>query len=295
MEAEKILDPQLNLGHLTARRLTQGWSLSRVCWPVIALVASLLVVAFDVPASASGAHSPDGALGKPGLQFWGYRTDITLDGTDFRGTDGPEYSSAQGRILLPVSEKVSFFGEYRAENRLNILHQARLGVRLRIFQPSGLLKSAENINPDGPLGYPYFSISAGVRLYESETDARFGVVAFKVAYPWTHNVTIGAGAELNTDTSQTIVDQFFGSLSLYTARFLPDEPYANPDGPVGYLSFRISGGGSGDGVFGQLDVLFPLNDQMTIGGFVRGERVAFPYERNATLGARFQLYPGVTR
>ncbi len=270
---------------------------------VLGLFLHIVVSASSV--SADVTLSPDGAIGKPGLQIWGYRTDITLDATDARGVDGAEFSSGQARIMLPLSQRVTVFAEYRAENRLNILHQSRVGIRFRASQPQEAESDLETntlttntlaaINPDGPLGHPYFTLSGGFGLYESQTDARFGIVAFEVTYPWTTHFTLSAGAEFNADTSLTIVNKFFGSLSLYTSRYLASEPYANPDGPVGYLNFRISGGGSGEGVFGQLDILFPMNDQMTIGAFVRGERVAFPYERSAVLGARFQLYPGVIR
>ncbi len=240
-------------------------------------------------------HSPDGAIGKPGLQVWGYRTDITLDGTDARGEDGAEFSSGKARILFPLSRKVSFFASYQAENKLNILHQARIGLRLRVFQPEDIDGALGDINPDGSIGRPFFALSGGFRIYETEPDTRFGIAALELVYPWKKHLTISAGAEINTDTSITIVDQFFGSLHIYTASYLTNEPYANPDGPVGFLNFRLSGGGSSEGFFGQLDILFPLNDQVTIGGFVRGERVAFPYERNGSLGVRFQAYPGVVR
>ena len=250
---------------------------------------------------AGALHLPDGALGKPGLRLWAYRTDITLDASDPRGTDGAEFSSGRAEILIPVSRRVTLLARYQAENRLNILHQAQVGVRFRIFQPdtgdSGADAQMEmmGINPDGPVGYPYFTVTGGFRLYENQTDARFGLIGLSVMYPLSRTLTIGAGTEINTDTSTTVVDKFFGSVSIYTSDYLRAEPYSNPDGPVGYLSFRLSGGGSGEGVFGQFDILFPLNDQVTIGGFVRGERVAFPYERSAVLGARFQLYPGVVR
>jgi len=261
------------------------------------VILTLLLSGLMSPATSAARtlHLPDGALGKPGLQLWGYRTNITLDASDPRGADGAEFSSGRAAVLIPVSRRVTLFARYQAENRLNILHQAQVGFKFRIFQPDTGVKPLGGLNPDGPVGYPYFSISGGFRLYESRGDTRFGIVGVGVTYPLSRTLTISAGAEFNTDTSTTIVNRFFGSLSVYTSHYLPAEPYTNPDGPVGYLNFRLSGGGSGEGLFGQLDILFPLNDQVTIGGFVRNERVAFPYERSASLGARFQLYPGVIR
>jgi hypothetical protein len=267
----------------------------RKLWRLSSIIAAGALVFLPCEPTFGAEHSPDGAIGKPGLHISGYRTDITFDGTDPIARDGAEFSSGSAGILFPISRKISLFASYRAENRLNILHQARVGARLRIFQSDNAASSPGNINPDGPLGEPYFSISGGFRTYENESDTRFGVAALEIVYPWKRHLTVSVGGELNTDTSVTIVDKFFGSLHIYTTSYLVNEPYANPDGPVGFLNFRISGGGSGEGFFGQLDILFPLNDQVTIGGFVRGERVAFPYERNAALGVRFQVYPGVVR
>lgn len=234
---------------------------------------------------------PDGAHGKPGFRASLSRTTTTFDATDPRGENGPDWTNGELSLPLPISSHITFEPRYRAENRTNIRHEITTDFTIRGNTPGGSYR----VNADGAIGKPVISVRIGVRFYEGNTETRYGVSGMKIALPSSTRLTLGAGGYFSADTARSDIENFFGFLNWYSSNYLPNEPFSNPDGPVGFLAAQLRAGGSSDGTFGELRVLFPINPRTTVSGFVRGTRVTEPYERTLTFGASYALYPGISR
>lgn len=243
-----------------------------VCWPATAWC------------QAAPCH-PDGVVGR------------------FGGWIGGSYASPLGKTQIPVADRsrlglgikfpvarqVTCAAGYSLTERDSAFHEYSLALKVYLRDP---LKSHDMVNPDGRIGTPVVSVLfEGILPDRKPGDHRYKV-CLQSLMPVSRNLTVGGGWRYYEDGDPFQVDEYFAEVRLFLKGYLAGEEYLNPDGIEGTPSFAVTGGGSGNGFHGEMDVIVPLSARASIGFFVRGERVASPYFRIAELGGRICVYPG---
>ncbi len=189
---------------------------------------------------------------------------------------------------LVADSRVTLLSSFKAVDQDTTYYELMGGLRVYTRDPANRTRSH---NPDGPVGGPVLTAMAGTR-FSSDSNGNSAVIAdIRLMLPVSRRLTIGAGYRYYETLTATDVDEAFGSISYYTGPYLKDSAYANPDGPVGNLALRLSGGGSAEGAFGELSLIFPISGNLSLVATGRGERVEFPYQRSVVAGAGFRFYP----
>ncbi len=113
-----------------------------------------------------------------------------------------------------------------------------------------------------------------------------------ITVPVSSHLTLSAGYRYYQQIELLDVQKGYGSVSIYPTSYSSDSAYVNPDGPVGNLAMKVSGGGSKNGVFGECQAILPFTGDMTFTLLIRGERVPGPpYRRSAIAGFLLSYYP----
>ena len=230
-------------------------------------------------------YHPDGILGKPS-----FNAQFT-------------YASVTGDLKRPVGDiqRLTFGLDLVAASRLTLLSSVRVvvqdstryevngGIRLYVVNP---LAERRTKNPDGPVGGVSLTVVAGARFSSSGNTTSKMVADGILTVPVSTWVTISGGYRYYEEIERFDVQKGFGSISVYPTGYSRDSAYVNPDGSVGNLAFKLSGGGSVNGIFGEIQLLMPFSGNMTVATIIRGERVPGPpYRRSAIAGFRLSYYP----
>lgn len=239
--------------------------------------------------SSVGAQSPhpDGAVGVFNARMWGQYASVTGD------INTPLYNDKQQigiDIRLPVHRQASLITGYFLEPGDTVFHNISFGVRIYTGDPT---MPRGRVNPDGPVGLPVVDLGIGGRIPDQDPDSLYWNTSLAVRFPTTTHFTIGAGWHYLEQEDIRQADEFYGLLAYYPGIYQPGQEYHNPDGPVGQPAFLLMGGGSENGVFGHLDIVFPMQKNYTLGLYIRGERIPIPYTRSAILGGWVHFYPGI--
>jgi hypothetical protein len=169
-----------------------------------------------------------------------------------------------------------------------LYYQPSIGLKLYYSDPC----INNNVNPDGAVGRPVFRLDAGLKISEQSRARNVFVSRFEILIPLASSLSLGLGGYYYDNDDPFRVLQYYGQINLFPRSYNSSRPYENPDGIEGWPSFYLTGGGSPNGIFGQLDVAVPLSPQMTLVFYARGERAPSPYVRVATLGVKFRFFPG---
>ena len=230
---------------------------------------------------------PDGGVGVFNVRLWGQYASITGD------INTPLYNDKQKigfDVHLPVHRHISLKTGYFLEPGDTVIHDVSFGVRLYFGDPTA---HAGNVNPDGPIGLPILDLGGGGRLPDQYPDSVRWRADIAIRLPLMSHITVGGRWHYLEKENIRQADEFYGSLAWYPGVYRPGDEYLNPDGPIGKPAFLLKGGGSENGVFGHLDILFPMDRSYTLGLYLRGERIPIPYTRTAILGGWVRYFPSM--
>ncbi|MCK4574273.1 MAG: hypothetical protein KAU36_07865 [candidate division Zixibacteria bacterium] len=227
---------------------------------------------------------PDGFLGQVAFDGSFNYASISTDPT--RSTD--DIQRYHFGLNVVAASRLVLMTSFTAVKQDTAFYEFEGGFRFYTKDPAN---RAIGHNPDGPIGGPVLTVMAGTRYSGSSEPKNTAIADFCLSLPISRQLTIWGGYRYYETLTETDVDQGFGCISYYTRPYVKDSAYANPDGPVGNLALKLSGGGSSEGVFGQLALIFPISGTMSLVAVGRGERVEFPYQRSITAGAAFRIYP----
>jgi len=246
------------------------------------LAPFMLLVTSAEPAEK--IYHPDGRVGYAG-GWVDLRYEIPDNGTIFE-------VNSRGRVEVglkyPISRRFTFLAQYGAEKGDSLFHSYSLGWK---YYFGNTVRDNMPVNPDGPTGVPIVEVHAGGRIPDiNSRDHEFRAsVEFKM--PVSRNITIGLGGNYFANDNPYYVETVYGLFTYFPGRYLKGRVYENPDGPEGTPSFHLIGGGSKNGIFGQLDIVIPLKPQLTLVIYTRGERTPDPYLRVPIFGGRVNFYP----
>ena len=227
---------------------------------------------------------PDGAIGA--ISFHGQ---LTYGAVNKGVTSGPDIQKYDFGLLWVAGSRVTMGGRFLVVDEDSLRYELNGGLTVYTRDPTQPNRSK---NPDGAIGGLAISLTGGMRYPDlaMETSKFVGDVA--IALPVSRRISLTAGYRYYEDIELFDTQQGFGGLNLYLTNYSADAAYNNPDGPVGVLALSLTGGGSSEGFFGQLSLLFPISANLTWKLLIRGERTKDPYRRVPIGGAGVSFYPG---
>jgi hypothetical protein len=244
----------------------------------------VLLPAVTISQSAPVRH-PDGILGKPNGYLFGQYASVSGE------PNVPVYDLkiAGVQLNIPALKNFTLSGYYFMRQGDTSYHNYGLSFILYIADP---LDRSKPCNPDGPVGGLTVSLGAGGSVPDKNINENHWQGNLQAAMPISEKFTLGAGVKIYQKDNPRQVEAFYGIVNFFPAEYEADQPYSNPDGIEGSPAFLIKGGGSKRGIFGQMDLVFPLEPQLTLVIYTRGERIPSPYVRTAIFGLRIHFYPG---
>lgn len=250
----------------------------------LALWAILMLLESGTSAEELRYH-PDGVLGRPSLHITGQYSSVTA----LKGAAYVDRQYLGVGFRIPVIGQLTVGGNYCALIEDSVVHS--YGFKFSYYAANPLIDRGKT-NPDGPVGSPVLLALAGGYFPDRNPGKQRFLAGLEAIYPLTPRLSFAVGGKYYEEDSPRLVDNFYGRLAWYLKSYEIETIYSNPDGPEGAPSFLITGGGSKHGVFGQFDVIFPLEPKMTLALYIRGERVPVPYFRAASAGFYVNYYPG---
>ncbi len=230
-------------------------------------------------------YHPDGILGKP--SFHAQISYASVTGTRKRPV-GDIQRFTFGLDLVATS-RLTLLSSIRATVQDSTKYEVAGGVRLYPVDP---LTESRRKNPDGPIGGFSLTGLVGNRFVSNGGSSSKVVADGILAVPVSTHLTLSAGYRYYQEIELLDVQKGYGSVSIYPRNYSADSAYVNPDGPVGNLALRVSGGGSKNGIFGECQAILPFSGDMTFTMMIRGERVPGPpYRRSAIAGFFLSYYP----
>ena len=227
---------------------------------------------------------PDGPVGS--VSFNGFFQYASVTKPPMVPTD--DIQRFQGGLNWVADDHVNLMTRFLATREDSTRYELNGGIKVYLGNP---VTSDKPTNPDGAVGIPSFSLWGGIRYNDlSIEDPKF-VGDFELIVPVSTRLSVLAGYRYFEEISEPDVQQAWGGINFFVDRYYADSAYANPDGPVGNVAIGLTGGGSSEGVFGDLTLSFPISNNVTWKLNIRGERVEFPYRRVAIVGAGVSLYP----
>jgi len=228
---------------------------------------------------------PDGNLGRPGGQISARYTSVTAE----RGAAVSDITQIKAGLIFPFAKTVTLTGSYSLEHDDSLFHDFSILAKKYTADPT---KAPINCNPDGKIGAPIISVGGSIRIADADPGQPIYQLSLSALMPVSANLTLGAGGKYYSESKPEHTDDFFGDINFYPSRYAGGREYENPDGVEGIPSFGLRGGGSKEGFFGQLAIIVPLQQTLSIGVVMRGEKLDFQTTTKATLGARINIYPG---
>ncbi|NOY89077.1 MAG: hypothetical protein GXO93_06785 [FCB group bacterium] len=226
---------------------------------------------------------PDGSVGNLSfhtmLQYASVEKDKGVPVTDIQ-----KYDFSLNWVVVP---KITFLTNYSIIKEDSFRYDISAGLKYYLSNP---LDKNHRRNPDGSIGGLSVSLLGGLRYTNSATKVSKFVGDFMVTLPVSYSMTFQGGYRYFEQIEATDVQQGYLSLFFYFSPYKPDSAFVNPDGPVGNLALKITGGGSSNGAFGQLIFIFPLNNNLSLKTSFRGEKMDSPYKQSLLGGLGFSYY-----
>ena len=229
------------------------------------------------------AKTPDGVLHKPSGFIFAHYASLTTGGT-VAVTDHKDLGAG---IKYPLFTRLTLSVSYFVENRDSLYHNYRALATVYLVGPSKKPKC----NPDGPIGGPVVIAGWGGEIPDQFPKNHRYQGLLELLYPFNTHWSFGLGGNYYQPRVGRQDDKVFGVINFFPRAYLTGEEYSNPDGVEGIPSLSLSGGGSRDGIFGQVDLIIPLTQKTTVVFYGRGERYPKPYLRSALIGCRVNFYP----
>nr|MBN2277404.1 hypothetical protein [candidate division Zixibacteria bacterium] len=250
------------------------------------LVVLSLMVSIFLPLGVEAAEKhPDGLVGQINGSFEAAFTSVAAE-NNVPHTDRFQFGLD---LAIPAANLLTVMAGYQLENVDSVFHH--YFVALKVY-PGNPLVTRGHANPDGVIGLPVFSLGYGGRVPDRHVDNHQYVISGSALVPVMKSLSLGIGGNYYQDRELVQVDEYYGMVNFFTGSYLPGEEYSNPDGVEGTPSFYLRAGGSSDGFFGQMDILMPLKQNLTLVLNLRGQRTPSPYTRSARIGIRINYYPG---
>ncbi len=228
---------------------------------------------------------PDGIIGRPNGQIFGSYSSVSAE----RASDLVDRKTLGIDIGLPASKDLYFFCGYYGEYVGAFFHNIEIGGR---FYPRNPLDSLKECNPDGTLFAPVISLSFLHTLKDENNRINRQRYNLDLLLPISPLLTPGVGISLYHRKPAYDAEEFSLSLNLYTSKYETGQNYSNPDGPEGAPAFSLKAGGSGDGYFGQVGLIFPIESSLTLLINLRREKVSSPRIVSNIAAFRLKFYPG---
>lgn len=226
---------------------------------------------------------PDGSVGNLSfhtmLQYASVDKDKGVPVTDIQ-----KYDFSLNWVVVP---KITFLTNYNIIKEDSFRYDISAGLKYYLNNP---LSKNHRQNPDGSIGGLSVSLLGGLRYTSSATDVSKFVGDVIVTLPVSLTMSFQGGYRYFEQIEEADVQQGYLSLFFYFSPYKPDSAFVNPDGLVGNLALQVTGGGSSNGVFGQLMFIFPLNNNLSLKTSFRGERVDSPYKQSFFGGLGFSYY-----
>lgn len=228
---------------------------------------------------------PDGILGRPNAQIIGSYSSVSAE----KGLQVTDRQILGVEIGLPAFKNLNLFGAYFGEHAGDFFHNLEVGCTI---YPRNPIDSLKPCNPDGVPLSPAISIAFVETIQDQNAENRGQRYNLEILLPISPNITFGAGLKSFHNRPIYETEKFSLLLKYYTAQYPPGQNYSNPDGVEGAPAFSLKAGGSGDGYFGQIELILPLEPSLTLFVYIRGERISSPRIDSKTLGFRIKFYPG---
>jgi hypothetical protein len=250
-------------------------------------ISAILIISGMICPQAIGGQSlrhPDGIVGKPNGRIWGQYVSVS-PGKGVKAED-----RQRGGITLgwPILSRMSIAGRYQMDKSDSLFHTFGFDGIFYFGNPLDLAKQG---NPDGILLIPILGCGFGFTIADQEPKNHRFQVEVKFQLPILTWLTVGSEYHYYDKRPNHIINRYAGMIKIHTGEYSVSERYLNPDAPEGSISFVIKGGGSGDGIFGEIMALFPLRSNMTVDLFASGEKVYNPRIVSVAIGFGLRYYP----
>ncbi len=245
----------------------------------------LLFLFYSRVSADSVVFHPDGKLGRLGGQISARYTSVTAE----KGVAVSDIAQIKAGLIFPFARTVTLGGSYSLEHDDSLFHNFSISAKKYTADPT---KSPINCNPDGKIGVPIISFGGSIRIADADPGQPIYQLSLNALVPISPNFTVGVGSVYYSESKPEHADDFFGDINFYPVRYASGREYENPDGIEGVPSFAFRAGGSKEGFFGQLAIVVPLQQSLSIGLIMCGEKLDFQATTKATLGAQVNIYPG---
>jgi len=235
--------------------------------------------------AASVKYYADGKLGQFGGQIAARYVSVAAE----KGIAVSDISILGFEFIFPSSESYTLKAGYKLEQNDSLFHD--FSVTTNIYTASSV-NSPNECNPDGKIGAPIFLPGFSVKMADSSPEDLLYRLSLGISLPISANLTLGAGCNYYRKNKSKQADNYFGVINFFPVKYTKGREFENPDGVDGIPSFAFRGGGSKDGIFGQLEIIVPLKSSLSIGFLLRGERMNAQDITRAALGGRVSFYPG---
>jgi len=221
------------------------------------------------------------------------RPSITIGAqyTSFSADDRTVPIDAQRLVIamgLPLFSRLTALGDYSATRQDSVVYNATGGLRVYLGNP----RSDRPVNPDGPTGLPVLTFRFGARFGSRDGIKTRTTGSFDLVWPVSSRLSLGSGYSYMQERVRLDLEEWRCSATYYSASYRPDSAYTNPDAPVGSIAITLSGGGSGNGLFGQAGLLVALNRGSSVFFTTRVDSYDTGRLKGYSLGAAISLYPG---
>ncbi len=231
-----------------------------------------------------GQNHPDGSLGHLTIHSqFGYSS---LSGDSPRNiSDFQEVELQINWIANSLITPTVFLHHHRQDSS-----QFRLFAGLRIYTADPMSPDAD-LNPDGVTGKPSVSLMAGPGFTESSGD---GSVSLKTELTWpvSKRLSFHSSYSYYSKPRTLDIDQASFGVTYYAESSPQEQPFLNPDGPMGVLLLQIETGGGSRGWFSELGVGFPFDQHWTIHSNFRYTKDDKFSRQILTVTFGLSLYPG---
>ncbi len=171
-----------------------------------------------------------------------------------------------------------------------LFHKYNISIKL---YTAGQVGNSNHTNPDGSLLAPIFYFEYRARWADFDPGLYRHELNLSLLFPITRNFSLGGGANIYQDDDPYEVDDYFGLLHIFPQTKPDTHGRLYPDGVNGVSSFYMTAGGSGDGLFGQIETIVPLEPKVAVGVVFRGEQVKKPKINSIYIGGLIRYYPGL--
>jgi hypothetical protein len=249
---------------------------------IMALSLAIWLVA--LMARADVVSHPDGIIGKPGGQIFGEYASSSSE----RSFYVRDHQAGGVAIAIPAISQLTIKGYYFLDHRDSLFHNYGLGIVLYSVNP---IAPGKKYNSDGRIGYPVLSADFGARIPDPSPNAGKWRSEISILMPLARRFSLGIGSKFYRENDKRLIDKYAGLLNIYFGNIANDNPYSNPDGAEGSIALHLKAGGSGNGTFFQIDILCPLKPQLSVGTYLRGEKIKLHNIKTASLGFLVNYYP----